>query len=91
MTVNTSNSQKKTAKKGQKGQQAAKGAGKAKSATMPHELIGMEAKFGEDQICFGFNLGGCDKAGPGAKCPNGWHLCCRPACFSKEHGQRAHT
>ena len=42
-------------------------------------------------ICFGFNLGTCDKAPPGGKCQKGRHICMRAACrgnhaFLATHG-----
>ena len=83
-------------KKGVRLQQL-KGGGKAagkkgggKGPRMPQELIGMESSFNGEPICFAFNLAGCDKALPGAKCLHGWHVCAKPSCAKPDHGQRAH-
>jgi len=31
-------------------------------------------------ICFAFNLQGCDKAKDGKRCRRGLHVCARPGC-----------
>ena len=33
-----------------------------------------------EPLCFGYNIDGCDKAAPGARCPKGWHICAEPKC-----------
>ena len=33
-----------------------------------------------EPICFSFNLGGCNAAKPGQRCPRGWHVCAEPGC-----------
>eukprot|EP00973_Karenia_brevis_P033392 4604735-Karenia_brevis.AAC.1 len=52
---------------------------------MPRQLIGMARETADGrQLCFKWNIDGCDKAAAGQRCPKGWHFCCRPGCF-KEH------
>ena len=41
------------------------------------------------RLCFGFQLGRCDRAPAGGECPNGWHLCCRRHCQAP-HPEQEH-
>jgi hypothetical protein len=75
-----------------------KGNGKAstpgKGPRVPVALVGLptrsSAATGSKRMCFGFNLGTCDAAQPGADCVHGSHLCMRlrngEAC-SRDHPQ----
>ena len=72
-----------------------KGKGKSKQDTarairMPRKLIGQSPVTASgDNICFDYNLDGCDAAKPGERCPKGWHVCCRHGCF-KPHPMGEH-
>ena len=59
--------------------------------TLPLELVQAKAvlNFPKGRICFDWNLDGCKNAGPGGKCPKGWHVCCHPSCnYAEDHGLR---
>ena len=74
-----------------------KGGGKGKKGSdskrprgpsMPAELHGMNDKTADSQpICFNHNMGGCNLAPPGGRCPRGMHVCCKPGCIAT-HGFR---
>jgi hypothetical protein len=55
--------------------------GKPAPSAMPKGLEGM-ARSAPDgsNICFAFNLQGCDKAKDGKRCRRGLHVCARPGC-----------
>ena len=84
--------QASSSQSGQGGGKAGRGKGKRKSSfvKLPPALVGMEAA-GPDGSprCFGYNLGTCKDAKPGAKCNRGWHVCMRPGC-RKPHPQSEH-
>ena len=82
---------KKTEGKKDKGGGKGGKEGKLQHTRMPRELIGLKPQMpkGEnegDQICYGFNLGGCTKAAKGEKCARGWHVCMK--CHKSSHGHR---
>ena len=59
-------------------QKVGPGPGKPK---MPESLRGMAHQtIAKKNICYGYNLGNCDKAQPGQKCVKGLHVCMRPGC-----------
>ena len=43
----------------------------------------------KDVFSFAYNLGGCDGARDGKRCPKGWHLCAEPKCL-QPHGLSSH-
>ena len=92
LQAGSSNKDKKGARLQQiKGEGEAAGKeGGGKRPRMPQEHIGMENAVNAGPICFAFNLAGCDKALPGAKCQHGWHVCAKPNCAKPDHGQRGH-
>ena len=72
-----------------------KGAGKGRSQIkMPRELVdfGDCAALDEsgEPLCFNFQLGGCDQAAAGERCPKGWHKCAKIGC-NAAHGRRSHA
>lgn len=62
-----------------------KGKGKGKKGKSPPIPMGLRGKWHRaasgEPLCFAYNLGGCDLAGDGMKCPKGWHLCAEPKCL----------
>ena len=65
---------------------AGKGKGKGKkgkaSPPMPQALRNKWHRTGNgDPLCFAYNLGGCNAAKDGERCPKGWHLCAEPKCL----------
>ena len=68
-----------------------KGKGKkGKAPPMPQALRNKWHRTGNgDPLCFAYNLGGCDAARDGERCPKGWHLCAEPKCL-QPHGLSAH-
>jgi hypothetical protein len=73
--------------KGKKGKNK-KGPGKGKNPSgggpMPNELRGGSSKNTDGvQVCFNFNLRGCQGAKPGQRCQKGLHVCAK--CFSPDH------
>ena len=79
-------------KRGSKGSgKSSKPAARSAFIRMPSDLRGMEPMTADGEpICFSFNLGGCDRAAPGEKCPKGWHKCCRKGC-NASHSQKNHV
>jgi len=86
--------------KGKKGQKGDKGKGKGKKdakaghgAPLPAELRGLPGVTGTDEsgapLCFAFNVGTCDKALPGQRCPKGLHKCALATC-RQPHGYYSH-
>eukprot|EP00973_Karenia_brevis_P066198 9200753-Karenia_brevis.AAC.1 len=57
-----------------KGGSQGKGSKRAKTSSpqMPKELIGMASKINGENLCYAFNLEGCNK-GSGGRCPRGVH------------------
>jgi len=64
-----------------------KGKGKkGKTPPMPQALRNNWHRTGTgDSLRFAYNLGGCDSARDGERCPKGWHLCAEPKCL-QPHG-----
>ena len=59
---------------------------------LPKELIGCSSQTpAGDNICYAFNINGCQDAKPGDKCPRGWHLCCKPGCINATGGKHSFT
>ena len=51
------------------------------SVKLPPGLRGMtHITKDKKPICYGYNLGTCDRAQPGQKCAKGMHVCMRPGC-----------
>ena len=68
-----------------------KGGGKGQNekdgfVPMPPDLHGLNPKYEGEKMCFGFNLGECNKVRPGEKCKLGWHRCMAWGCASTRHG-----
>ena len=69
-----------------------KGKGKKGKSTppMPQALRNKWHRTGAGEpLCFAYNLGGCDNARDGERCPKGWHLCAEPKCL-QPHGLSNH-
>ena len=84
--------QSSSSQSNQGGGKSGKGKGKRKTSfiKLPPALVGMDASGPDGSArCFGFNLGTCKDAKPGAKCGKGWHVCMRPGC-GKPHSQLDH-
>ena len=55
--------------------------GEGRGPAMPKELIGLDHNDENGEpYCFSANLGTCDKAEWGGKCPKGWHKCMKRGC-----------
>ena len=65
-----------------KGKRKGKGKkGEGKFVPMPKGLIGLDANdVNGEPYCFSANLGSCNKAKWGDKCPKGWHKCMKKGC-----------
>ena len=58
-----------------------KGKGRGWDVPMPRELRGgVPCLPDKTPICFGYNTGRCKAVAPGARCPKGVHVCCKPGC-----------
>ena len=73
--------------KGKQGKSKSKGKGKGVPYDATTETGKTEA--GEN-ICYDFNLGGCDKTDAGSKCAKGWHVCWKKGC-GKSHTSAQHA
>lgn len=62
-----------------------KSKGKGKKGKTPPLLVQLKGKWRRtssgEPLCFAYNIGGCDQALDGQKCPKGWHLCAEPRCL----------
>ena len=64
-----------------KGKGKEKGSGKGRVMSHgPMKGFCVNNNLGEP-LCFAFNLGTCDKAQPGGRCPRGHHQCAKDGCF----------
>ncbi len=71
----------------------AKGAGNDKfdGPPVPKALQGKaRATTAGEPFCYGYSLGGCDKAKDGEKCWRGWYLCMETGC-GKPHPTWGHA
>ena len=76
--------------KGGKGKGKGEGKGMARGK-MPKDLRGGVPRTDDDEnICFGYNLGTCSLAKPGAKCKKGLHVCCKAGCFEEHSFTKVH-
>lgn len=51
---------------------------------MPKELMGLQPMKNKKRLCFGFNLGNCDRTVTNGECEKGLHICMR--CWKSGHG-----